>query len=641
MSDDSKRPRQDGSESSSDKPDSHRGPASDRPDGFPGDSPPKTESGVPTNDSAEESTLRQEISDSRHDLSQLSTLRRGPDRIPEGEPQRLDVDSTHASERHDRGSSRSSSETQTVDAEASTLAGKEAAAPMDEEATLDQDASTLDGSRSGERHAAGDALPAALPDRYALGPLIGEGGMAQVFEAFDSRLRRPVAVKRLKGDRRDRDLLRRFQDEVEISAGLQHPGSVPVYDAGAFDGDDPFYVMKRVRGKTLRQLLDERHPKQVEDPSDTRRFVDLFERVCQAVAAAHAERIIHRDLKPSNVMVDAFEAIYVMDWGLAKHLDREPGNEQRTRRGAVLGTPAYMSPEQASGRSRRSEPEADVFSLGVILYEILAGYRPFQRSETSGSGEQILGHNPDPPRKINPRVPRALSAICMKALEEDPADRYPSAGELAADLRAYRELRPISACSPTPLDRLRLQARRRPALAATLLTALLIGAPVLFGLGSFVATERHNLDDLQRRLLEQRATLGELDREIAEIRGRLSALPDGSERRQLLLDFEQLDAERHIASIDTIGILGSIREIAVVTPDSWVIPEIQAFVLNEMRADLDNGRPVRALAIAEAVLEGERSNRLGLDAIADDVGALEARAREMLRSRMENEDPDP
>ena len=236
-----------------------------------------------------------------------------------------------------------------------------------------------------------------VPRRYDLKRLLGEGGMGDVCSGRDRRLRRPVAVKvvqqRWKGNA---NIRRRFVEEAQLTSQLQHPAIPPIYERGELPDGRPYFCMKVVRGRTLASLLEKRA-----DPSDDLpRLLGIFEQVCQAVAYAHSKGVIHRDLKPSNVMVGAFGEVQVMDWGLAKVLkdiapapaetvapgpaasvvetDRAEQPEHRTRAGSVLGTLAYMPPEQARGEVGNLDKRCDVFGLRAILCEVLTGSPPYQ-----------------------------------------------------------------------------------------------------------------------------------------------------------------------------------------------------------------------------------------------------------------------
>ena len=203
------------------------------------------------------------------------------------------------------------------------------------------------------------AEPGRSSHRYLIGETLGEGGMAVVHLATDTELDRQVAVKRLRRQLAVRDDARqRFFAEARILAALDHPGTTAVFDAGQLPDGDHYYAMKRVTGRTLRELLDRRTAGELYDRASIAHFVEILVRVCQTMAAAHDRSIIHRDLKPDNIMVDELGVVYVMDWGLAKVLpegNSSPSQSGRTQLGDVMGTPAYMSPEQASGAGRSEE----------------------------------------------------------------------------------------------------------------------------------------------------------------------------------------------------------------------------------------------------------------------------------------------
>ena len=236
------------------------------------------------------------------------------------------------------------------------------------------------------------ASPPLRLGRFEVHGEIGRGGMGAVLRGHDPALDRDLALKvLLDGRRHDAEALRRFHEEARIGGRLQHPGLVPVYELGAEADGRPFFAMKLVDGRTLSALLKAR----ASPADDQPRFLTVFEQVCQAVAYAHASGIIHRDLKPTNVMVGAFGEVQVMDWGLAKALNGPPassttppslapaGRDDESHEGAVLGTPAYMPPEQARGDLEKVGRRADVFGLGGILCEILTGKPPFAGENVS------------------------------------------------------------------------------------------------------------------------------------------------------------------------------------------------------------------------------------------------------------------
>lgn len=286
---------------------------------------------------------------------------------------------------------------------------------------------------------------AAEPDlsgtRYKLVRALGRGGMATVYLARDRELDREVALKVLDLPDRTGDLASRMHREARIVARLEHPGIVPIHDVGTLPDDRVFYAMKHVNGERLdafpRKSLPER--------------LRVFEKICDAVAFAHSQGVIHRDLKPENVMVGEFGEVLVMDWGLAKAL-REPetaaqdepvqrtGSPLQTDHGTVLGTPAYMAPEQASGDIARIDERTDVYALGAILYFLLTGEGP-------GSQE-----TPASPRKLNEKIARSIEAVCLKAMAARQPGRYANARELAHDVARYLDGLPVSAYRENPLE---------------------------------------------------------------------------------------------------------------------------------------------------------------------------------------------
>lgn len=306
----------------------------------------------------------------------------------------------------------------------------------------------------------GPGSPAAFPtpdDRYVLHTPIARGGMGEVFAARDRALSREVAVKVLREDLKDRPFVAgRFVDEARITGRLQHPGIPPVHDLGTLRDGRPYIAMKLIKGRTLADLLANDRPEFAE-------LLRVFEHVCQAVAYAHDRRVIHRDLKPGNVMVGAFSEVQVMDWGLAKVLgdapapaehrpadtatvtpasiiesDRDPSSH--TRAGSLLGTPAYMPPEQAKGEIDRTDTRSDVFALGAVLCELLTGRPPYW-ADTAAEVQALaltaqLGPALDRLDKCG--ADPELVALAKHCLSPNPADRPPDATAVARVVAAHR-----------------------------------------------------------------------------------------------------------------------------------------------------------------------------------------------------------
>jgi serine/threonine protein kinase len=292
---------------------------------------------------------------------------------------------------------------------------------------------------------------AAWPDlrgtRYVALQELGRGGMGTVYLARDDELNRDVALKVINATGPHDDLASRLRREAHVLAQLEHPGIVPIHDAGVLPDGRSFYVMKLVRGELLLDHLRRVHR------LDAR--LGIFERICEPVAFAHARRIVHRDLKPANVMVGSFGEVLVMDWGLAKIVDAQESREHEragnraqstsgptmTRSGAMVGTPGFMPPEQREDAARADE-RADVYALGGILFAMLAGEEP--PDACADISTELSRHR---------EVPRRLRAICLKAMAAAPDHRYADAELLADDVARFRADMPVSACPETILDR--------------------------------------------------------------------------------------------------------------------------------------------------------------------------------------------
>jgi hypothetical protein len=272
----------------------------------------------------------------------------------------------------------------------------------------------------------GDTLPENF-GRYRIRRLLGRGGMGSVYLAHDTELDRPVALKvpRFTAEEGS-DVLERFRREARAAATLSHPGICSVYDVGVQDGI-PFLTMAYVEGRTLAALL------KAGPPPAPRQAAALVRKLAGALAEAHRRGVIHRDLKPSNVMIAADGEPVLMDFGLARRA--AAADPALTREGQVLGTPAYMAPEQAAGEP--VGPACDVYGLGVLLYELLTGQLPFKGEKLSELLARVLAAPPPPPSSYRPDLDPALEAICLKALAKSPAQRYASMTEFAAALDAY------------------------------------------------------------------------------------------------------------------------------------------------------------------------------------------------------------
>jgi hypothetical protein len=338
-----------------------------------------------------------------------------------------------------------------------------------------------------------------VPGYEVLGEL-GRGGMGVVYKARQLRLNRLVALKLVRADAEIVPAQRpRFLVEGEALARLQHPNVVQIHDVGFWRGQ-PYFALELVEGGSLAARLAGK-------PLPAREAGRLVACLAQAVQAAHAQNIVHRDLKPANVLLTADGVPKLSDFGLAKTLDVDLS---LTRTGEVLGTPAYMAPEQALGRPAQVGPLTDVYALGVILYEMLTGRPPFLAASYQEVLQQVSWHEPVSPRRLQPEVPRDLETICLRCLQKEPRKRYASAGELANDVWRFLDNRAILARPSGLFEKLARTCRRNP-LPASLLAGIVAVFATAFVLVSWSyfraenALEEEARQKQEARLAEQAA----------------------------------------------------------------------------------------------------------------------------------------
>jgi eukaryotic-like serine/threonine-protein kinase len=348
---------------------------------------------------------------------------------------------------------------------------------------------------------------ADLPDlggsKYLVLHKLGSGGMGTVYLAQDVDLGRKVAVKVMNIADQSGALASRMMREARIVALLEHPSIVPIHDVGTLEDGRVFYAMKLVQGGGLDQRLG--------DGSSLYDMLRIFQKVCEAVAFAHARGVIHRDLKPENVMVGPFGEVLVMDWGVAKVLSAGDAKEESisdgerselkaledadliatlplvqaqpgdTSGGTVIGTPAYMPPEQASGQTELLDERSDVFSLGAILYFLLTSDPPYGLRGAAEAGKSA--EHPVHPRQIDRKIPKAVEAICLKAMSERRQDRYANAAEIAGDVVRFLDGNPVSAYRENVFEKAGRWLNKNRFIVLLILAYLIMRLIVFFSVG--------------------------------------------------------------------------------------------------------------------------------------------------------------
>jgi serine/threonine-protein kinase len=395
---------------------------------------------------------------------------------------------------------------------------------------------TFDGGEQGPVKAVPPQAAPAVPGYELLGE-VGRGGMGVVYKARQRGLHRLVAVKMLRaGVEAGPDELARFRTEAEAVARLQHPNIVQIYEVGEVDGR-PFLSLEFVDGHSLNSYL-------AGTPQPPAAAAALVEVLARAMAVAHQHGIVHRDLKPSNILLATARGMSpahagagqrgalaslvpkIADFGLAKLLPgrvRAAAPDVQTQSGVILGTPSYMAPEQARGRSKEVGPSADLYALGAIFYECLTGRPPFAAESSWETLRQVIHDEPVPPSSLQPKLPRDVETICLKCLQKDPRRRYDSAEALADDLRRFVAGRPIRARAVGAAGRLRRWVRREPAVAGLLAALLLALIGGLTGMGllwrraeaNYAASRRH-YDRAEESLRDARQAVEEMLGEVGE-----------------------------------------------------------------------------------------------------------------------------